>query len=172
MNDSDFENLLELATKNGPTEVLNVVQSMYTDFNIQPKIVFICDHILPALNAMENPDEALAKLQTSKIHPSAIVLAIITNCLNNQDIQSAFKFAKNHQMFYGLAMIQQRLLSASKATADVQGFVSFVRLISSKLWHEYSSEDGISPQQQFKSKLIDLLKANNMKVPFELQRKR
>lgn len=131
-----FEKLLQLAAKKDVTDVLNVVNLMCNEFKLQPQVTFVRDVILPGLKCKENPANAFAKLQATKLRPRITILAIVTGSLINKDIKMAYEFARsNFRAFYGIDLVRRPLLDAFTATHDIENFVAFSRLIHDSFSH-------------------------------------
>ncbi|XP_055312803.1 leucine-rich PPR motif-containing protein, mitochondrial-like [Sitodiplosis mosellana] len=154
-----FEKLFQLSAKKGTKEVLDVVNLMCSDFRIQPQITFVRDVILPGLNVKENPALAFYNLQTTQIRIRNVVIAIVNQCLNRDDIKTAYEFASTNQSFFAVGLVKRPLLKAFASTGDVKKFVSFVRIIydSFSRINDYYRDNKLSPTdiQQKQKEFLD-----------------
>lgn len=162
ITENSFAKLIKLESERSIEGVLDVLRSMINEFNIQPQISFIADVVLPAINAKENPLLALAKLKTINNNPPRFVIAAMVNCLNENDLQNAYKIGKNNPMFYDIDMIKRPLINAFVGSNDVKTFVQLVRLIYDSIIRvntykkkEDNSEFNDIEIQNHKQKFID-----------------
>lgn len=124
-----FEKLFQLAAKKDVNKVLDVVNLMCSEYKIQPQISFVRDVILPNFKGMEKPALAYAKLQGTDIRKRVVVMAIISDSLNNGDLKTAHDFASVYPTFLGIEMIIRPLIRALATTGDVTNFVALVKLV-------------------------------------------
>lgn len=134
IDEKHFKNLIHLESANGADAVLNALVFLAKEYDFQPKLMFIRDSILPALQAATNLNLASAKLRTINVNVATVIKATVCRALFDKNLEKASEFvAKYPNVYYNERFFVRPLVEAFAVDHDEQSFVKIIRAIHDSL---------------------------------------
>lgn len=155
--ESHFDQLLSLSSKKGSHHLSKTVETMYSEFGVQPKTTTIRDVIMPGLGS-NNIQKTLKQLQTLDLRYMRCLKALLSAQLMKERLAAAILIASdlgNSSIYFGDNLIVRPLLQAYGSTKDNNAFVRLVKIVH-KSFENYDSYKSNDVKHETESSVGDL----------------
>lgn len=155
LQDSYFEHLLMLSASDGVNELTKAINLMSGTYNVRPRLMFICKHIMPLLRKEMSHVDAVNVLCSTQIRSVDAVVAGIIAALTENDMSTAYYIASRNNVYLANDCIVEPLQRAYAKTKDVDRFIKFVCLIVQRISNEYGFLLSANKDQATKTHFLD-----------------
>lgn len=138
--ENNFQSLFDSANE---TELVDTLRTMIGEFNIHPSVKFLKAVVLPQLNN-QAPNTAIVTLTSAAVTPTKAALAVAHRCLQQNQLKDAADIMNRFKLCDQTGVFRSVLISALKATNDVNSYVQFLRVQYENFNAESNKNENIS----------------------------